>query len=133
MALVVVCRVRRGRTCNIWSHTKEDDSYYDQIHFYSEIQKRLSRLMFQHPPLPDTGDHCSHTDIGYQPLDSHTMDGNHQYSPLYLNLMDGSHQYAQVDSNKMDENYQYIPLVVKKRPNIINSRHTDQEEGNDYI
>ena len=90
--------------------------------------------MFQHPPLPDKGGHCSHTDIAYQPLDSHMMDGNHQYTPLNLNLMDGNHQYALVDSNTMDENHQYIPLVVKKKhPNIINSRHVDQEESHDYI
>ena len=128
-----MCRARRGRTCNIRSRTKEDESYYDQIHFYSEIQKRLSRFMFQHPPLPDRGGHGSHTDIAYQPLDTQTMDGNHQYVPLNLNLMDRKHQVALLDSNKIDENHQCIPLVAKEHPNIINSRHTEQEESIDYI
>ena len=128
-----MCRVRGGRTCNIRSRTKEDN-YYEQIHFYSEIQKRLSRFMFQHPPLPDREGHGSHTDIAYQPLDTHTMDGNHQYTLLNSNKTNGNHQYELVDSNEVDRNHQYIPLVVKKKhPNIINSKHTEQEESHEYI
>ena len=89
--------------------------------------------MFQHPPLPDRGGHCSHTDIAYQPMDTHTMDGNHQYMPLNFNLMDKKYQVALVDSDKIDEDHQYIPLVAKEHTNIMNPRHTEQEESIDYI